>query len=87
MPCSRQRIGGREHGDHWHARDAACMRGAGPPFPPPPRPPYDPRCLPPRLQKEYLPSAVVAKRMQNKWPRPEWHAPWKMYRVISGHLG
>lgn len=20
-------------------------------------------------------------------PRPKWHAPWKLYRVISGHLG
>ena len=25
--------------------------------------------------------------MANKWPRPEWHAPWRMYRVISGHNG
>ncbi|CAN6683845.1 unnamed protein product [Malus baccata var. baccata] len=21
------------------------------------------------------------------WPRPVWHSPWKIYRVISGHLG
>ncbi len=20
-------------------------------------------------------------------PKPQWHAPWKLYRVISGHLG
>lgn len=20
-------------------------------------------------------------------PKPKWHAPWKLYRVISGHLG
>uniref|UniRef100_A0A1D1ZQN8 Uncharacterized protein n=1 Tax=Auxenochlorella protothecoides TaxID=3075 RepID=A0A1D1ZQN8_AUXPR len=38
-------------------------------------------------QKEYVPSSVIARRIPNKWPRPEWHAPWKMYRVISGHLG
>jgi len=38
-------------------------------------------------QKEYTPSASIAKRMPSKWPRPEWHAPWCNYRVISGHLG
>jgi len=27
------------------------------------------------------------KRIPSKWPKPEWHAPWKLYRVISGHLG
>jgi len=32
-------------------------------------------------------SAAVIKRMPSKWPRPDWHAPWKLYRVISGHLG
>ncbi|XP_013601683.1 PREDICTED: protein pleiotropic regulator PRL2-like [Brassica oleracea var. oleracea] len=25
--------------------------------------------------------------MPSRWPRPEWHAPWKNYRVIQGHLG
>lgn len=20
-------------------------------------------------------------------PKPKWHPPWKLYRVISGHLG
>ena len=38
-------------------------------------------------QREYTPSAVVARKIPNKWPRPAWHAPWKMYRVIAGHLG
>jgi pleiotropic regulator 1 len=38
-------------------------------------------------EKEYIPSASIAKRIPSKWPRPEWHAPWKTYRVISGHLG
>jgi len=38
-------------------------------------------------QQEYMPSAQLARRMASKWPRPDWHAPWKMYRVISGHLG
>ncbi|KAG2495473.1 hypothetical protein HYH03_006418 [Edaphochlamys debaryana] len=32
-------------------------------------------------------SAAVSRRLAAKWPRPVWHAPWKMYRVISGHLG
>lgn len=38
-------------------------------------------------KKEYLPSAQLAKRLPSAWPRPVWHAPWKMYRVVSGHLG
>lgn len=38
-------------------------------------------------QEDYKPSAAVARRMPSKWPRPVWHAPWKLYRVISGHLG
>jgi len=38
-------------------------------------------------EKEYTPSASLAKRIPSKWPRPEWHAPWRTYRVISGHLG
>ncbi|GFR44655.1 hypothetical protein Agub_g5945 [Astrephomene gubernaculifera] len=32
-------------------------------------------------------SAAVSRRLASKWPRPVWHAPWRMYRVISGHLG
>lgn len=39
------------------------------------------------VQKEYTPSAAIARRLPSKWPRPVWHAPWRMYRVISGHLG
>jgi pleiotropic regulator 1 len=38
-------------------------------------------------EKEYTPSASLAKRIPSKWPRPTWHAPWRTYRVISGHLG
>ncbi|KAK9843635.1 hypothetical protein WJX81_000394 [Elliptochloris bilobata] len=37
--------------------------------------------------KEYVPSAQLARRLPSKWPRPAWHAPWKMYRVVAGHLG
>lgn len=25
--------------------------------------------------------------MSVRQPKPEWHAPWKLFRVISGHLG
>lgn len=32
-------------------------------------------------------SAAVSRRLASKWPRPVWHAPWRCYRVISGHLG
>jgi WD40 repeat protein len=31
--------------------------------------------------------AIVARRMAAKVPTPKWHAPWKLMRVISGHLG
>jgi len=26
-------------------------------------------------------SAALIRRMPSKWPKPEWHAPWKLYRV------
>jgi pleiotropic regulator 1 len=32
-------------------------------------------------------SAAVSRRLGSKWPRPAWHAPWRLYRVVSGHLG
>lgn len=38
-------------------------------------------------EREYTPSAAIARRLPSRWPRPKWHAPWKLYRVISGHLG
>ena len=38
-------------------------------------------------EKEYVPSAAISRRLASKWPRPAWHAPWRNYRVISGHLG
>ncbi|CAH9067781.1 unnamed protein product [Cuscuta europaea] len=34
-----------------------------------------------------LTTAAIMERIPSKWPRPVWHAPWKNYRVISGHLG
>lgn len=32
-------------------------------------------------------SAALVPRKAPTMPRPRWHAPWKLYRVISGHLG
>ncbi|CAI0466846.1 unnamed protein product [Linum tenue] len=32
-------------------------------------------------------TSAIIERIPSRWPRPEWHAPWKNYRVISGHLG
>lgn len=31
---------------------------------------------------------AAANRLINHiMPKPKWHPPWKLYRVISGHLG
>lgn len=31
---------------------------------------------------------AAANRLVNHiMPKPKWHPPWKLYRVISGHLG
>ena len=34
-----------------------------------------------------LPSSSLVRRDNIRQTRPEWHAPWKLMRVISGHLG
>lgn len=34
-----------------------------------------------------LPSSSLVRRQNAQQPRPDWHAPWKLMRVISGHLG
>jgi pleiotropic regulator 1 len=31
--------------------------------------------------------AVTQRKSLLSMPKPQWHAPWKLYRVISGHLG
>jgi hypothetical protein len=31
--------------------------------------------------------AMIVRRTAAKVPKPKWHAPWKLMRVISGHLG
>ncbi|KAF2842458.1 WD40 repeat-like protein [Patellaria atrata CBS 101060] len=40
----------------------------------------------PTLQRDN-PSSSLIRRDVLRQPRPEWHAPWKLMRVISGHLG
>jgi pleiotropic regulator 1 len=32
-------------------------------------------------------TALIRLREERKVPKPKWHAPWKLMRVISGHLG
>lgn len=32
-------------------------------------------------------SMVLAHKKSHSMAKPKWHAPWKLYRVISGHLG
>jgi pleiotropic regulator 1 len=34
-----------------------------------------------------LPSTSLVRKTAYHQPKPEWHAPWKLMRVISGHLG
>ncbi|KAI4115122.1 MAG: hypothetical protein LQ345_004229 [Seirophora villosa] len=34
-----------------------------------------------------LPHTSLVRRENMQQPKPEWHAPWKLMRVISGHLG
>ncbi|KAL8739053.1 MAG: hypothetical protein Q9181_000235 [Wetmoreana brouardii] len=34
-----------------------------------------------------LPSTSLVRRQNMQQPKPDWHAPWKLMRVISGHLG
>nr|XP_008367145.2 LOW QUALITY PROTEIN: protein pleiotropic regulatory locus 1-like [Malus domestica] len=36
---------------------------------------------------ERFSTSAMMERISSRWPRPDWHAPWKIYRVISGHLG
>ncbi|KAL9007174.1 MAG: hypothetical protein Q9188_000108 [Gyalolechia gomerana] len=39
------------------------------------------------LPQSGLPSTSLIRRQGMQQPKPEWHAPWKLMRVISGHLG
>ena len=39
------------------------------------------------IPQKNLPSSSLVRKQTVHQPRPEWHAPWKLMRVISGHLG
>lgn len=39
------------------------------------------------LPQAGLPSTSLIRRQDMQQPKPDWHAPWKLMRVISGHLG
>ena len=40
-----------------------------------------------QFKKPHEQSAQLIPRLASKWPKPKWHQPWKLYRVISGHMG
>ncbi|EPZ33559.1 Ribosomal protein S6e domain-containing protein, partial [Rozella allomycis CSF55] len=40
-----------------------------------------------RDDDKYVPPNVLVKRAAPRTPKPKWHAPWKLMRVISGHIG
>ncbi|KAF2722760.1 WD40 repeat-like protein [Polychaeton citri CBS 116435] len=40
----------------------------------------------PTLQRN-LPSSSLVRRDTVRQPKPDWHPPWRLFRVISGHLG
>lgn len=31
--------------------------------------------------------SIISRRTTPSIPKPQWHPPWKLYRVVSGHLG
>lgn len=34
-----------------------------------------------------MPTSLVSQKKLSSMPKPKWHPPWKLHRVISGHLG
>jgi pleiotropic regulator 1 len=40
----------------------------------------------PQQQQHNTTQALIPRR-PNAMPKPKWHSPWKLCRVISGHLG
>ncbi|KAI5310737.1 pre-mRNA-splicing factor prp46 [Ascosphaera atra] len=41
----------------------------------------------PRAPADNKPSSLVRRPAVTQQPKPQWHPPWKLMRVISGHLG
>ena len=39
------------------------------------------------IPQRSLPSTSLVRKQTTQQVRPDWHAPWKLMRVISGHLG
>lgn len=62
------------------ASTALTIRANGPGARPPPN------ANGPTPQRN-LPSSSLVRRDTVRQQKPEWHAPWKLMRVISGHLG
>ena len=59
------------------ASNALILRGKGP---------APPNANGPTPQRD-MPSTSLTRKEAYRQPRPDWHAPWKLMRVISGHLG
>lgn len=50
--------------------------------------PYTDNTLAQRTQSTNAPNQVAnVMRKAPTMPKPKWHPPWKLYRVIAGHLG
>lgn len=60
------------------ASTALTVRGKGNSLPP--------NANGPTPQRD-LPGSSLVRREVLRQPKPDWHAPWKLMRVISGHLG
>jgi len=40
-----------------------------------------------KFANEFGSTAIIRRRHAVEVPKPQWHAPWKLKRVIAGHLG
>lgn len=53
--------------------------------------PYNPNVsavVPKSVSSTPTPNALsLLQKKTQSMAKPKWHAPWKLYRVISGHLG
>ncbi|KAL3420756.1 putative WD domain-containing protein [Phlyctema vagabunda] len=70
----------RNQGEPSNTSTALTLRGQGPNGSVPPN------ANGPTPQKQ-LPSSSLVRKQTVMPIKPEWHAPWKLMRVISGHLG
>lgn len=51
--------------------------------------PYTDTSLMQRNATSNMPQSQISNLMRKapSMPKPKWHAPWKLYRVLAGHLG